>query len=118
MRENVFAGMREALFKGTAARLGTFLEDGSPYYYYVKTGTTGDNETRTKSKLFTIVISSKDITDPGFNFRNNKFYTVYFTSQNGPAKQNEEFQAEVIKYIQQSPAFNRYMKGGINNSLP
>ena len=110
IRENVFEGMREALFSGTAARLGSFLKDGAPYFYFAKTGTTGDNEVKTKSKLFTIIISSKDITDPGFNFRNNKFYTIYFTSQNGPAKQNEEFQADVIKYIQQTPAFNKYMK--------
>ncbi len=110
IRENVFEGMRQALFNGTAARLGTFLKDGAPYYYYAKTGTTGDNEAKTKSKLFTIIISSKDITNPDFNFRNNKFYIIYFTSQNGPAKQNEEFQAELIKYIQQTPVFNKYMK--------
>ena len=112
VRESVFEGMKEALFSGTAARLGSFLKDGSPYYYYAKTGTTGDNEAKTKSKLFTIIISSKDITDPDFNFRNNKFYIIYFTSQNGPAKQNEEFQAEIIKYIQQTPAFKKYMGSG------
>lgn len=109
IRENVFKGMREALFTGTAARLGTMLRNGEPYYYYAKTGTTGDDEVKTKSKLFTVIISTKDLTDPDFNFRNNNFYTIYFTSQNGPAKQNEEFQAEVIRYVQQSPAFNRYM---------
>ena len=100
----------QALFNGTAARLGSFLKDGSPYYYYAKTGTTGDNEAKTKSKLFTIIISAKDITNRDFSFRNDKFYIIYFTSQNGPAKQNEEFQAEVIKYIQQTPSFNKYMK--------
>lgn len=110
MRENVFTGMREALFNGTAARLGSMLKNGSPYYYYAKTGTTGDDEVKTKSKLLAVIISSKDVTHPGFNFRNNKFYTIYFTSQNGPAKQNEEFQAEVIKYVQETMAFNRYMR--------
>lgn len=109
MRDNVFMGMKEALFRGTAARLGTMLKDGSPYYYYAKTGTTGDDEVKTKSKLLTVVISSKDLTDPDFNFRNNKFYMIYFTSQNGPAKQNEEFQAEVIKYLQETVVFKRYM---------
>jgi len=94
-----------------SSRPGTFLKDGAPYYYYAKTGTTGDNEEKTNSKLFAIIISSKDITDSDFNFRKNKFYTIYFTSQNGPAKQNEEFQNEIIKYIRQSPAFSRYMKG-------
>jgi hypothetical protein len=112
MRENLFAGMREALFRGTAARLGSFLKDGAPYYYYAKTGTTGDNELKTKSKLFTIIISSKDIADPDFNFRNNKFYTIYFTSQNGPTKQNEELQAAIIKYIQESPVFKKYLGKG------
>ena len=102
--------MHQALFNGTAGQLGAKLKDGSPYYYYAKTGTTGDNEAKTKSKLFTIIISSKDLTDPDFNFRNNKFYTIYFTSQNGPAKQNEIFQADVIKYIQQTPAFKKYMQ--------
>lgn len=111
IREKVFEGMRQALFNGTAARLGSMLKDGSPYYYYAKTGTTGDDELKTKSKLFVIIISSKKITDPDFNFRKNKFYTIYFTSQNGPAKQNEEFQAAVIKYVQQSPAFKKYMLG-------
>ena len=36
--------MKEALFGGTAARLGGMLKNGSPYYYYAKTGTTGDDE--------------------------------------------------------------------------
>jgi len=110
IRESVFKGMKEALFTGTAARLGTMLKDGSPYFYYAKTGTTGDDEIKTKSKLLAVIISSKDVTDPDFNFRNNKFFTIYFSSQNGPAKQNEEFQAEIIKLIQQSVVFNKYMK--------
>ncbi len=110
MREKVFEGMKQALFSGTAARLGSMLKDGSPYYYYAKTGTTGDNDEKAKSKLFVIIISSKKLTDPDFNFRKNKFYTIYFTSQDGPAKQNEEFQAEVIKYVQGSAAFKKYMK--------
>jgi hypothetical protein len=110
IREKVFEGMKQALFNGTAARLGNMLKDESPYYYYAKTGTTGDDESKTKSKLFAIIISKKDVTNPDFNFRKNKFYTIYFTSQNGPAKQNEEFQAAVIKYVQQSSAFNRYMR--------
>ena len=110
IREKVFEGLKQALFSGTAARLGGMLKNGSPYYYYAKTGTTGDDESKVKSKLFAIIISQKDVTDPDFNFRKNKFYTIYFTSQNGPAKQNEEFQASIIKYVQESPAFNRYMK--------
>jgi hypothetical protein len=101
--------LKQVLVNGTGARLGTLLKSGSPYYFYAKTGTTGDDESKAKSKLFTIIISEKDITDPDFNFRKNKFYTLYFTSQNGPAKQNEAFQAEVIKYVLQSPVFNRYM---------
>ncbi|MDP4261497.1 MAG: hypothetical protein Q8941_03090 [Bacteroidota bacterium] len=109
MRESVFAGMKEVLRSGTAAGLGALLKSKSSYYYYAKTGTTGDNEAKTKSKLLAIVISQKDISDPGFNFRDNKFYTIYFTLQNGPAKQNEQFEAEIIKYIEQSHAFNVYM---------
>ena len=58
-----------------------------------------------------VIISSKDVTDPDFNFRKNKFYTIYFTSQNGPAKQNEEFQAAIIHYLQQTPVFKKYMEG-------
>ncbi len=110
IREKVLVGLKQALFSGTAARLGAMLKDGSPYYYYAKTGTTGDDDSKVKSKLFAIIISKKEVTDPDYNFRNNKFYTIYFTSQNGPAKQNEEFQAEVIKYVQQSPAFKKYME--------
>lgn len=109
MRESVFEGMKEVLFKGTAAGLGSRLKNGDPYYYYAKTGTTGDDELNSKSKLFAIIISSKDITDPDFNFRKNKFYTIYFTSQNGPPKQNEAFQAEIIKFLEQSPVFKKYM---------
>lgn len=112
IREKVFEGMKQALFNGTAARLGAMLKNGSPYYYYAKTGTTGDDESKSKSKLFVIIISKKDVTDPDFNFRKNKFYTIYFTSQNGPAKQNEEFQAAIIKYVEQSPVFKKYMEGG------
>ncbi len=112
MKESVFTGMREALFKGTAARLGGMLKNGSPYFYYAKTGTTGDDELKTKSKLFTVIISQKDIASPDFNFRKNKFMIIYFTSQQGPAKQNEEFQAEVIKYVQGSPVFRKYMENG------
>jgi hypothetical protein len=92
--------MKQALFHGTAARLGAMMKDGSPYYYYAKTGTTGDDELKTKSKLVVIIISSKKITDPDFNFRKTKFYTIYFASQNGLPKQNEEFQAAVIKFMQ------------------
>jgi hypothetical protein len=118
IREGIFTGMKEVLSTGTAAALGVLLKKarpddrvgrGSPYFYYAKTGTTGDNEAKTKSKLLAVIISKKDITDPGFNFRNNKFYTIYFTSQNGPAKQNEQFQSEIIQYIQRSHSFNRYM---------
>jgi hypothetical protein len=109
MRDGVFKGMEEALYRGTAAGLGQLLEKGSKYFYYAKTGTTGDNAAKTKSKLMVVIISEKDIKDPGFNFRNNKFYTIYLTMQNGPAKQNEKFQKEVIDIIQQSTAFNRYM---------
>jgi hypothetical protein len=111
VREKVFKGLQQALFNGTAARLGAMLKDGSPYYYYAKTGTTGDDESKDKSKLFAIIISEKDVTAPGFNFRKNRFYTIYFTSQHGPAKQNEEFQANIIRYVQQSTVFKRYMNG-------
>jgi hypothetical protein len=109
MREGVFRGMKEALFTGTAARLGTMLKNGSPYFYFAKTGTTGDDELKTKSKLFTLIISQKDISDPGFSFRKNKFVVIYFTSQDGPAKQNEEFQASVIRMIEGSEKFRKYM---------
>lgn len=112
MRQSVFTGMKEALFNGTASALGSMLKNGSPYYYYAKTGTTGDDEKKEKSKLFVIIISNKDITSPDFNFRDNKFYTVYFTSQKGPAKQNEKFQAAVIRMIEQSAAFKKYMGTG------
>lgn len=110
-KEKVFEGLKQALLRGTAARLGTMLKNGTPYYYYVKTGTTGDDAAKVKSKLFAIIISEKDVTNPDFNFRENKFYTIYFTSQNGPAKQNEEFQAMIIKYVQESDVFKKYMKG-------
>jgi hypothetical protein len=110
MREGVFTGMKDVLYSGTAAALGALLKNRSTYFYYAKTGTTGDNEAKTKSKLFAIIISKRDVTDPGFNFRNNKFYTIYFTSQNGPAKQNEQFQNEIIRFIERSYSFNKYMQ--------
>ena len=109
IREKVFAGMREALFRGTAARLGAMLKNGSPYYYFAKTGTTGDDALDTKSKLLALIISLEDLSHPDHSFRNNKFVTVYFTSQNGPAKQNEEFQARVIKRLQEMEVFKNYM---------
>jgi hypothetical protein len=110
IRDGVFTGMKEVLNSGTALALGALLKKkSSSYFYYAKTGTTGDNEVKTKSKLLAIVISKKDITDPNFNFRNNKFYTIYFTSQNGPAKQNEQFQNEIIQYVQRCGSFNKYM---------
>ncbi len=109
IRESVFTGMKEALYRGTAARLGNLLKNDNKYFYYAKTGTTGDDKVKAKSKLMAVIISSKDVTDPDFNFRQNKFYTIYFTSQNGPAKQNEEFQAAIIHYLQETPVFKRYM---------
>ncbi|MFN8289946.1 MAG: hypothetical protein U0U70_06805 [Chitinophagaceae bacterium] len=112
MKGSVYRGMKEALFGGgTAARLGGMLKNGSPFYYYAKTGTTGDDELKTKSKLFALVISEKEIDNPDFNFRKNKFVIIYFTSQNGPAKQNEELQARVIRMVEASPVFRRYMEG-------
>ncbi|MBL0269294.1 MAG: hypothetical protein IPP99_11670 [Chitinophagaceae bacterium] len=111
MKEGIFTGMRDALYRGTAAKLGGMLKDGSPYFYYAKTGTTGDDEKKTKSKLFTIIISQKDLTAKAFNFRKNRFVVIYFTSQNGPADQKESFQAAVIKMLEQSAVFQRYMSG-------
>jgi hypothetical protein len=108
IRESVFTGMREALYRGTAARLGSLVKNDNQYFYYAKTGTTGDDRVKTKSKLMAVIISSKDVTDPDFNFRQNKFYTIYFTSQNGPAKQNEEFQAAIIHYLQETPVLKLY----------
>jgi len=110
MKEQVFTGMRDALFAGTAAELGRQLKQGAPYYYYGKTGTTGDDEKKTKSKLFSLVISKKDLASSGHVFRNNNFLTVYFTSQNGPARQNEAFQAAVVQYLEGSGRFKHYMK--------
>lgn len=112
MKEQVFTGMREALFAGTGAELGRQLKQGAPYYYYGKTGTTGDDEKKTKSKLFTLVISQKDLASSGHVFRNNNFLTVYFTSQNGPARQNEAFQAAIVKYLEGSGRFKHYMENG------
>jgi hypothetical protein len=114
IRESVFGGMEDALYNGTAAALGAMLKGSSPYYYYAKTGTTGDNSLTTKSKLFTFIISQKDITNPGFSFRDNKFLVIYFTSQNGPAKQNEKFQAELIRMIENSAAVKRYFNAPPN----
>lgn len=110
IKGQVFKGLKDVLDGGTASALGTKLK-GSKYFYYAKTGTTGDDDLKTKSKLFVIVISQKDISSAGFNFRNNKFYTIYFTSQNGPVKQNEEFQAKIIRLVESSAVFNKYMSG-------
>jgi len=110
MQENVFAGMREALFNGTAARLGAMLrKNESSYFYYAKTGTTGDNESTEKSKLFTLVISADDITKPEHSFRSNNFYTIYFSSQNGPPKQNEELQLAIIRLLERTTKFKKQM---------
>ncbi len=110
MRDGVFAGMREALFRGTAAGLGSQLKNGSPYFYYAKTGTTGDNELKTKSKLLEVVISARDLTSADYTFKHfNKFFTVYFTSQNGPSKQNTELQKQVIRYLESSDVFRKLM---------
>ncbi len=109
VRERVFAGLKETVKHGTAARLGALLPS-SGYFYYAKTGTTGDDQSRAKSKLFAIIISKKDISDPAFNFRDNRFYVIYFTSQNGAARQNEELQADIIKYIESTAAFKKYMQ--------
>ena len=112
IRDGVMTGMREAVAAGTAGTLGRMLSSGAPYYYYGKTGTTGDDQKNSKSKLFSLLISSADVTSPDHNFRHNRFYSVYFMSQNGPAKQNEAFQARVVKFLESSPLFTRYMKTG------
>ena len=110
LRESLFPGMREALYSGTAARLGNLLKNQSPYFYYAKTGTTGDDEQEVKSKLFTIIISEKDISSRDFNFRDNRFVVVYFTSQKGPARQQEAFQAAVIRMLENTAMFRKYMR--------
>ncbi|MFN4313214.1 MAG: hypothetical protein ACK4E0_02895 [Chitinophagaceae bacterium] len=112
MRTEVFAGMRSVLERGTAAGLGKQLKQGGPYYYFAKTGTTGDDEKRTKSKLMALIISSSDLSSPDHVFRNNPFLVVYFTCQDGPAQQQEEFQARVIRYLESSQTFRRYMTKG------
>jgi hypothetical protein len=111
MRDGVFTGMKEALFNGTAGLLGRQLKNGSPYFYYAKTGTTGDNELKTKSKLLAVVISAKDISSPDYTFKHfNKFFTIYFTSQNGPSKQNDQLQKQVIRFLESSSAFRKLMQ--------
>lgn len=111
MRTQVFKGMKDVMERGTGAALGRQLRQGAPYYYFGKTGTTGDDEKKTKSKLFALVISKKDISAPGHVFRDNPFVIVYFTSQNGPARQNEEFQAKVVKWLEGTAAFKSVMSG-------
>lgn len=111
MRTQVFKGMKDVMERGTGAALGRQLRQGAPYYYFGKTGTTGDDEKKTKSKLFALVISKKDISAPGHVFRDNPFVIVYFTSQNGPARQNEEFQARVVKWLEGTAAFKSVMSG-------
>jgi hypothetical protein len=109
IRDGVIKGLKEVLINGTAARLGSLLKNKSPYFYYAKTGTTGDDASKTKSKLFAIVISKMDMSKPDYNFRNNKFYIIYFTSQNGPPKQNEDLQLKIIQAVERSSTFTRYM---------
>ena len=106
------AGMSQTLVSGTAGLLGGLLKNKGPYFYYGKTGTTGDDEKKTKSKLFGLLISKEDVTNPNHTFRNNRFYSVYFLSQNGPAKQNEVFQARIVRLLETSPFFQKYMNTG------
>lgn len=109
MQEQVFLGMHQALFQGTAGALGRLLKNGDPYFYYAKTGTTGDDATDTKSRLLVLVISKKEIHHPNTSLDDNRFYTIYFTSQNGPNKQYEALQQKIIAYLQESKAFKQYM---------
>lgn len=37
----------------------------------------------------------------------------FITSQNGPASQNEAFQGNIIKQVQASQAFRKYMEEGL-----
>lgn len=113
VREEILGGMSQVLVNGTAARLGPMLKKDSKYFYYAKTGTTGDDASSSKSKLLALVISKRDLTDPDFNFRDNRFYTIYFTLQNGPAKQNEAFIGRVVRMIEGAEVFERYMEGGL-----
>jgi hypothetical protein len=110
MQEQVFLGMQQALFQGTAGALGRLLINGQPYFYYAKTGTTGDDAADTKSRLLVLVISKKDIHNPNTSLEDNRFYTIYFTSQNGPNKQNEALQQKIINYLQESESFKKYME--------
>lgn len=109
MRQELFKGMKQVLETGTAAALGRMLDKDSPYFYFGKTGTTGDEEKKSKSKLFCLVISKKDLSSPDHVFRDNPFLVIYFTSQNGPARQNEAFQAAVVRFLENSPGFQYYM---------
>src|SRR5690606_23693232 len=109
MRQELFKGMKQVLETGTAAALGRMLDKNSPYYYFGKTGTTGDEERKTKSKLFCLVISKKDLSSPDHVFRDNPFLVIYFTSQNGPPRQNEAFQAAVVRFLENSPGFQYYL---------
>ena len=112
MTTQLFRGMRSVLEQGTAAGLGRRLAQGKPFYYFAKTGTTGDDEKKTKSKLLAMIISADDLSSPNHVFRNNRFVIVYFTSQDGPPVQQEEFQARVIRYLESSQTFQRYMQKG------
>ena len=43
--------MREALYKGTGARLGSLLKNDTRFFYYAKTGTTGDDKVKAKYSI-------------------------------------------------------------------
>lgn len=109
MRLELFKGMKQVVETGTAAALGRMLDKDSPYFYFGKTGTTGDEDRKAKSKLFCLVISQKDLSSPDHVFRDNPFLVIYFTSQSGPPRQNEAFQASVIRFLENSSFFQHYM---------
>ncbi len=118
VQEYLYGSMRSVVFQGTASPLGAKLRRRkSPYFYYAKTGTTGNSEDENTlgDKLLMLVISKGDVREmTAAELKENKFYVVFLTGWEmdmavGTARW--ELFHDIVEEVESSYLFKSYMNG-------
>lgn len=114
----IYGSMRDVVLQGTAVALQQRLKRlGGKYFYYAKTGTTGNSEDEESlgDKLLMLVISKGDVrTMSPEELRDNRFYIVFMTAWEmdvPEARLRWDLFYDVVREIESSYLFQSYMNG-------
>ncbi len=105
--QNLYQGMKDVIYKGTAKALINVANQFNQYHFYAKTGTINEQQSGKKSsRRLIVIITDKDMTQAA-NIGNTKVYALYFTTDN---TQNFDWNTvnQVIKNTITSTSFINY----------